>query len=264
MQWMAWCYHTGTGVPSDPAHSEEWYRRGFEAGSQRALLEYGKLKASQRDFDACDAIFSVGAANDWAPAQYWLACARFWKSRTPATLRRIRPLLESAAAKGSPAAKWFLGFYMGRGWFGLRAIPAGFGLVMEFSGETRKIVEAMYAAEKGDADAQYQLGWIYAFGDEIARNDGDANKMFDLSMAQGNPKAMLAKGWMHAKGRGVSYDPLQTYVLTTLAIDRLPAADAESRKVAIEFRDWARSCLSKTDAARGRRLAKTMALAQGF
>jgi len=264
MLWMAWCYHTGIGVPSDHAKSEDWERRGFEAGSQRALLYYGKLKASQRDFDACEAIFSVGAANDWAPAQYWLACARFWKSRSRATLRRIRPLLESAIARGSPAAKWFLGFYMARGWCGLRDIPAGFRLLMEFVSETRKIVRAMYAAEKGDAAAQYQLGWIYAFGDEIARNDPDAIKMFDLSMAQGNPKAMLAKGWMHAYGRGVSHDPLQTYVLTTVAMDRLPATDPESRQIAIVLRDWARSCLSKTDAARGRRLVKKMAVAQGF
>jgi len=256
MLWVAWCYHGGKGVPSDAALSEEWYQRAFQAGSQRGLLEYGRLKATHRDFDACEAVFSVGAENGWAPAQYWLACARVWKSRTPATLRRVRPLLESAIAGGSPAAKWFLGFYMSRGWFGLRAIPAGFRLVVQFSEETRKIVEAIYAADRGKAGDQYQLGWIYAFGADVARNDAKAIEMFNLAIAQGDAKAMLAKGWMHAYGRGVTYDPVQTYILTTLAMDRLPETDIESRDVATQFRDWAKSCLNKAEVAKARRIAK--------
>ena len=256
MLWVAWCYHTGQGVLSDMAQSEAWFRRAFEGGSERGLLEYGKLQWSRGDLEKCEATFSVGAANGWAPAQYWLARVRVRKSRTRATLREVRSLLENAIAKGSPAAKSFLGYFLGRGEYGLRAIPSGFKLAWQFVTETRAVLDAINASEKGSASAQYRLGWIYAFGGSIAHNDLQAVELFSLSAAQGNANAMLAKGWMHAHGRGVAYDPLQTYVWTGLAAIRLREKDVESRNMAIEYRDWARSHLSKAEAAKARRMVK--------
>jgi hypothetical protein len=67
---------------------------------------------------------------------------------------------------------------------------------------------------------------------------------------------MLAKGWMYAHGRGVAQDSLQAYVCTALAAIRLPEADAESREMAVEYRDFYRPYLSKAEAAKARRLVK--------
>jgi TPR repeat protein len=253
---VAWCYHRGEGVAADVAESEAWFQRAFEGGSQRGLLEYGSLNWWRGDLDKCEAIFSVGAANGWAPAQYWLAKVRVRKSRTRATLWEVRPLLEGAIANGSPAAKWFLGYYIGRGWYGLRAIPSGLKLLWQFGSETRQVLDAISAADKGGASAQYRLGWIYAFGGSVAHNDRKAVELFDQSAAQGNANAMMAKGWMYANGRGVAQDSLQAYVWSTLAASRISEADAEERKVAIENRDWARSCLNRAEAARARRMVK--------
>ena len=41
MNFVAWCYAVGTGVAKDWDQAEAWYRRAFEGGSDRGLLEYG-------------------------------------------------------------------------------------------------------------------------------------------------------------------------------------------------------------------------------
>jgi hypothetical protein len=253
---VGFCYATGEGVVADLGQSEDWYRRAFEGGSQWALLVYGRRQYAKHDFDKCEAVFSVEAAGDWAPAQYWLACARIKKSRRRATLRQVRPLLESAMEKGSPAAKWILGYYMSWGWLRLRDIPTGIKMVWQFGNEISPILRAKRAAEGGGAKEQYLLGRTYAFGGELAHDDRRAVVLFDLSAAQGNASAMLAKGWMYAHGRGVPYDPLQAYVWTALAATRLPEEDVQSREMATQYRDFYRPRLTKAQAARARRLIK--------
>lgn len=253
---VAYCYHAGRGVAADMTRAEDWYRRAAEGGSQHAALSYGRILWHRGELDRCEAVFGAAAADDWAPAQYWLARTLVRKSRKRATLRRVRPLLESAVAKGSPAAKWFLAYYLVRGWLGLREIPAGFRMAWQFATETRPILEAIGAAEGGSAAAQYRLGWIYAFGGNLAHDDGKAMRLFDLAIAQGDANAMLAKGWLYAHGQGVEYDPFEAYVWSALAAIRLPETDAESRAMAVQYRDFYRPHLNKADAARARRFVK--------
>lgn len=45
------------------------------------------------------------------------------------------------------------------------------------------------AARLGDAEAQYQIGWIYANGRGVARDDALASYFFALAARQGNPDA---------------------------------------------------------------------------
>ena len=44
-------------------------------------------------------------------------------------------------------------------------------------------------AEKGDAEAQYGLGYLYYFGEGVAEDNKTAMKWFLLAAEQGNPKA---------------------------------------------------------------------------
>jgi TPR repeat protein len=133
MNHVAWCYTNARGVEGDDAEAEEWRKRAMEAGSLEALLACGRYSWQRGDLDACEATYGVGAAMGWAPAQYWLAMSRYRRVRSRATLAQIRPLLESAAAKGSPAAQEFLVTCLIWGRAGLREIPRGIRLFFTLS-----------------------------------------------------------------------------------------------------------------------------------
>jgi TPR repeat protein len=125
---VAYLYWLGIGVSADVERAEFWNRRAFERGSTRAMLEYAKLLAARGDFRGAEAVYEKGAADGWAPAQFWLAWYRLKRSDTRQMWLRVRPLLESAAAQGSPAAQRELGRALSVGRFGIREIPRGLKL----------------------------------------------------------------------------------------------------------------------------------------
>ncbi|HEY7787596.1 MAG TPA: transglycosylase SLT domain-containing protein [Casimicrobiaceae bacterium] len=55
----------------------------------------------------------------------------------------------------------------------------------------QKIAAAVYcdAAVHGSAEAAYQLGWMYAYGRGVARDDGTASALFELAASDGHPFA---------------------------------------------------------------------------
>ena len=61
-------------------------------------------------------------------------------------------------------------------------------------------------AYKGDADAQYGLGWCYAKGMGVAQNYFEAVKWFRKSAAQGNADAQCYLGYCYENGFGVEKD----------------------------------------------------------
>jgi len=58
-------------------------------------------------------------------------------------------------------------------------------------------------AEKGDVDAQYNLGFMYANGYGVPQDYSQARKWFAKPIAQGHPSAQFMLGLMYANGRGV-------------------------------------------------------------
>lgn len=61
-------------------------------------------------------------------------------------------------------------------------------------------------AERGDAEAQLQLGMRYADGDGVIQNDKEAAKWFALAAQQGLSEAQYRYGLALLKGRGVVQD----------------------------------------------------------
>jgi len=123
-------FHRGSGVPCDLERAEHWYRRACEAGSLRALLDLGRLLAGRGDEAGAELVFRRGAADDWPPALFWLAWFQIKRAASAQQRRRSLPLLERAAAKGSPAAAWLLAWGQAGGRFGLRAIPRGLRMIL--------------------------------------------------------------------------------------------------------------------------------------
>ena len=61
-----------------------------------------------------------------------------------------------------------------------------------------------HGAIQSDADAQFNLGWMYENGRGVIHSDEKASMYYRLSAEQGNADAQCNLGWMFANGRGVS------------------------------------------------------------
>jgi hypothetical protein len=122
------------GVATDPGEAEKWFKRGFEAGDQRAMLECARMAVESGDYAAAEAILQGGVDQDWAPAMFWLAWYRHKQSDSRETYRNVRPLLEAAGQQGHPAAQMMLGRFMAKGKFGILHIPAGWKQLRRVSG----------------------------------------------------------------------------------------------------------------------------------
>lgn len=75
-------------------------------------------------------------------------------------------------------------------------------------------------AEKGDPDAQNNLGAMYANGEGVTKDYQQAEKWYRLSANQGNSSAQNNLGWMYYKGQGVNQDYLEATRLFRLSADK--------------------------------------------
>lgn len=61
-------------------------------------------------------------------------------------------------------------------------------------------------AEQGDVDAQCEVGWMYAHGTGVCRNDREAVRWYGMAAEQGDADAQRNLGGMYAEGLGVDRD----------------------------------------------------------
>ncbi len=61
-------------------------------------------------------------------------------------------------------------------------------------------------AEQGDAEAQFQMGWLYKNGYGVPQNDKQVVEWWELSAEQGYARAQYNLGLMYRKGQGVPQD----------------------------------------------------------
>ena len=71
------------------------------------------------------------------------------------------------------------------------------------SGDTKAL------AERGQANAQLNLGYMYDTGKGVAQNDAEAVKWYQRAADQGLALAQGTLGAMYAKGRGVPQNDLE-------------------------------------------------------
>ena len=70
-------------------------------------------------------------------------------------------------------------------------------------------------AEQGDADAQNDLGFMYANG--VPQNYAEAVKWYRKAAEQGVAEAQFNLGVMYANGRGVLQDTLRSHMWSNIA-----------------------------------------------
>ncbi len=129
-------------------------------------------------------------------------------------------------------------------------------------------------AEGGDADAQYFVGGVYAFGWGVARDDREAARWFRLAAEQGLAKAQFALGLMYANGEGVAKDDKEAVRWYRLAAEQgnanaqanLGFRYAKGQGVAKDEREavrWHRLAAEQGDAAAQVNLGVMYASGQG-
>ncbi len=123
-------------------------------------------------------------------------------SKTTKTLRTI--CLTLALLLGSVGTSWGADFYKG-----VDAYKSG-----DFATALR---EFRPLAEQGDADAQYNLGWMYDNGRGVPQNDKTAVKWFTLAAEQGFAKAQYSLGLMYALGKSVIQDNVYAHMWLNIA-----------------------------------------------
>jgi len=94
---------------------------------------------------------------------------------------------------------------------------ATLGLSLVTAQADESIADLIDMAKKGDADAQFQLGDRYLFGEGIPKDNVEAVKWFRLAAEKGLPQAQFNLGLSYSKGEGVLKDAVESYKWFNLA-----------------------------------------------
>jgi len=109
-------------------------------------------------------------------------------------------------------------------------------------------------AEQGDADAQYNLGFMYDNGYGVPQDDKTALKWWTLAAGQGNTDAQTSLGVMYYNGEGVLQDYVYAHMWWNIAASSGNKNASENRDIVAErmtpadisaAQDLARECVKK-------------------
>ena len=110
------------------------------------------------------------------------------------------------------------------------------------------VEETKLLAEQGDALAQYTLGLMYYYGNDVPENDAEAVKWYRLAAEQGHVNAQWNLGTMYGKGESVPQNDLKAYVWLSVAV-------AQGSEDAKTNRDIASERLTRDQKAQGQEIA---------
>ena len=109
------------------------------------------------------------------------------------------------------------------------------------------------AAEQGHAVAQTTLGAMYADGRGVRQDHVEAVRWWRLAAEQGEARAQDRLGSMYYEGRGVVQDYVQAHMWRNLAASQ---QTTEERKRSVEARDALADLMTPAQLAEAQRLAR--------
>ena len=116
------------------------------------------------------------------------------------------------------------------------------------------------AAEQGYAVSQYELGRMYAKGQGVEKNDKEAAKWFRKAAEQGRAKAQWELGQMYYEGKGVDqdYEEAMKWIRKAAETDKgfLDDAQVKLGKISVEAEKRIREAAEKGDLKAQIRLSK--------
>lgn len=119
-------------------------------------------------------------------------------------------------------------------------------------------------AEQGNAEAQFDLGFMYANGKGVPQDYAEAAKCYRKAADQGRPLAQFNLGNLYVDGRGVPKNYVEAYVLFSLAASAstrtesdvafsLPVSASDLSQAAIVNRDMTGEKMTPEDIAKAQR-----------
>ncbi len=184
------------------------------ASSRRAMYQLGRAYAANRQIAEAIAAYRKAADKGSSAAMVELGVMYGTGAGVARDQAKARELFERAAKAGNP-----------RGVTNLAAIDGG---AASNPVEARTMLEK--AAEANSAEAQFQLGLMYAQGTGGAKDDVAARALFEKAAAQNHPGALEWLGSFAQNGRGGAQDTraAKTYY------ERAAALGDEDAKVALK------------------------------
>ena len=173
-------YMTGKGVARDPERAYAWVRKAADAGlpiayTGLASMYFGGVGVA-RDPDEALRMLRRGAELGEPSALQGLA-AELLRSQSPRDQAEALPLLEKAAAKGSPVVQYLLG----------NAYAEGKGV------EPDPVAAAEWfrkAAAQSYMAAQFALAGLMEQGNGIRKDEAEALRLYELAAQRGYPPAV--------------------------------------------------------------------------
>lgn len=173
--------------PSDIATAIKFCRRA-SAASRRALYELGRAYAANQQSPEAIGAYRKAADKGSTAAMVELGMLLASGSGVAKDEAQARALLQRAANAGNPRAVT-----------ALAALANAAGAAID-PAQQRALLTS--AAEANSADAQFQLGLMYANGVGGPKDDFAARSWFEKAAAQNNPDALDWMGSFAASGRG--------------------------------------------------------------
>lgn len=174
-------------APSDVAIAIKFCRIAA-AKSRRALYELGRAYAANKQLPEAVGAYRKAADKGSTAAMVELGVLLGSGSSLAKDEAQARKLFERAAAAGDP-----------RGMTNLAALSAGGAAAMDPAKQRALLAKA---ADENSAEAQYQLGLMYANGKGGPQDDVGARALFEKAAAQNHPGALEWMGAFTEKGRG--------------------------------------------------------------
>jgi TPR repeat protein len=203
-------------APSDIATAIKFCRTA-SASSRRAMYQLGRAYAANKQ--VADAVSAYRKAVDKGStsAMVELGVMLGTGAGVPKDDAQARKLFERAAEGGNP-----------RGVTNLAAISNAGGAP---SDPAKSRAMLMRAAEKNSAEAQYQLGLMFADGVGGPQDDVAARSLFEKAAAQDHPGALERMGEFAQSGRGGPQDSTaaKAYYERAIALGNEDAKDALKR-----------------------------------
>lgn len=135
--------------------------------------------------------------------------------------------------------------------------PSGFqdGLLAYHRGDHTAAMEIWRPlAERGDASAQYMVGYLYAQGEGVKSSSGKAAKWYRKAADQGDPDAQLNLGLMYVNGTGVKKSYVSSY--KWFALSYLAYPPGEYREHAFRNRENVAALMSAEQIEKAERLVR--------
>ena len=111
-------------------------------------------------------------------------------------------------------------------------------------------------ADDGNADAQFNLGYLYDHGRGVREDPVEAMRWYRQAAVQGDAIAQFTVGAMYEGHRGVPLDYVQAHLWYGLAASRFTDAQAEDRKRAVASRDRVAAKMTPAQIAEAQKLAQ--------